>query len=98
MDWKDVPESWKSRCSGDGNPHYWDENGDLRYSDNNQLVEDEYRPCGKCGQYPINDGEDFCLRHLGKVKNAGCGHGTGKGYIQFDNGVTIRGFFEIEYN
>ena len=93
----DVPESWKSRCSGDGYERYLDENGDRRYKDNNIKLEDApYRPCAKCGQYPTDDGDDYCLQHLGKVINACCGHGNKKGYIQFDNGITIRGYFEIE--
>ena len=42
------------------------------------------------------EGHDFCLGTLGNVMNACCGHGKNKGYIQFDNGITIRGYFEIE--
>ena len=99
MDWNEVPESWLDRCSGDGYEKYTDENGDKRYKDNGMKLDDSpYRPCAKCGHYPINDGEDYCLHHLGKVINACCGHGNKKGYIQFDNGITIRGYFEIEYD
>lgn len=98
MKWSEVPDSWKDRCSGDGYKRYTDENGIRRYVDNNEPVGgDIYRPCAKCGQYPIGDGEDYCLHHLGNVINACCGHGNSKGYIQFDNGITIRGYFEIEY-
>ena len=28
--------------------------------------------------------------------NACCGHGNREGYIQFDNGITIRGYFRVE--
>ena len=96
MDWKDVPENWLDRCSGDGHERYVDENGDRRYKDNNELIDSEYRPCAKCGQYPINDGEDYCLQHLGNVMNACCGHGNREGYIQFDNGIRISGYFKVE--
>jgi hypothetical protein len=96
MKWEDVPESWKDRCSGDGNKRYLDKDGIRRYENDNVPVGEEYRPCAKCGHYPINDGEDYCFHHLGKVINACCGHGTQRGYIQFDNGITIRGYFEIE--
>lgn len=94
-----VPESWKDRCSGDGYERYTDKNGNRRYLDNNENVEEmPFRPCAKCGQYPTNEGNDFCLQHLGLVINACCGHGNKKGYIQFDNGITIRGYFEVEKN
>lgn len=92
-----VPESWKSRCSGDGHKRYIDKNGDRRYFDNDKPIgEMGLRPCAKCGHYPTEDGDDYCLQHLGNVMNACCGHGDIKGYIQFDNGITIRGYFEIE--
>ena len=55
-----------------------------------------YRPCAKCGEYPNERGDDHCIANLGNVINACCGHGRNKGYIQFDNGITIRGHFEIE--
>lgn len=97
MNSKDVPESWKDRCSGDGYNHYIDEEGCLRYTDNNVKVSDmPYRPCAKCGKFPNKNGDDYCIQNLGKVINACCGHGNKKGYIQFDNGITIRGYFEIE--
>lgn len=93
----DVPDSWLDRCSGNGYERYTDENGKRRYQDNDELVGNmPFRPCAKCGQYPTNDGDDFCLQHLGTVMNACCGHGNCKGYIQFSNGITIRGYFEVE--
>jgi hypothetical protein len=98
MPWNEVPDSWLDRCSGNGHTTYVDENGNRRYKDNNRRIEDfGYRPCAKCGHFPINDGEDYCLQHLGNVINACCGHGKHEGYIQFDNGVTIRGHFKIEH-
>lgn len=95
---KDIPMQWQDRCSGDGNEIYVDNIGERRYKDNDELITEdaEYRPCGKCGEYPTEDGDDACLGELTSVVNACCGHGRHKGYIQFDNGITIRGKFEIE--
>lgn len=92
-----VPDSWLDRCSNNGYERYTDEDGERRYVDNDEKVGDmPFRPCGKCGHYPTDDGDDYCLGHLGNIMNACCGHGNRKGYIQFDNGVTVRGYFEIE--
>lgn len=54
--------------------------------------------CAKCGLPPNQYGQDQCIANLGNVMNACCGHGTQKGYVQFDNGITIRGYFEVEYD
>lgn len=97
--WDQVPEAWKDRCSSDGHKKYIDKNGDRRYIDNHEKLEDsDYRACAKCNEFPNENGDDYCIKSLGNVMNACCGHGTEKGYIQFDNGITIRGFFEIEYS
>jgi len=67
------------------------------YVDTSEKVCDNPRGyCAKCGKYPTEDGDDFCIQKLGRVVNACCGHGLHKGYIQFDNGITIRGYFEVE--
>lgn len=95
VDGFEVPEAWHDRCSGDGYDRYVDENGERRYADTNESVE-FLRPCAKCGEYPNEHGDDYCLGRLGKVLNACCGHGKNKGYIQFEGGVTVRGYFEIE--
>ena len=93
----DIPDAWRDRCSSDGHERYKDENGDRRYKDNNEIVaESPYRPCAKCGHYPSKYGDDYCIQNLGVVTNACCGHGSEEGYIQFDNGVTIRGRFRVE--
>lgn len=51
--------------------------------------------CEKCGLPPNEYGQDQCIANLGNVMNACCGHGTQKGYIQFDNSIIVRGYFEI---
>jgi len=54
------------------------------------------RPCGACGKsfQGSNKGDpDPCLGTLPGVKNACCGHGIqSESYVQFENGVTLRGF------
>lgn len=68
-----------------------------RFVDNNELVELTHidRPCGNCGKYRTEDGHDPCLSNLPGVTNACCGHGNKKeSYVQFENGVVLRGFIE----
>jgi len=62
---------------------------------NNVTREEGYSPCPICHKFPFENGDDYCIASLGKVINACCGHGE-EGYIQFDNGVIIRGYFTIE--
>ncbi len=69
------------------------------YKDTGQLVGPNWkdRPCGHCGKPDTDDGHDGCLGELPGVNNACCGHGKhNEAYIQFKNGVTIRGFETIE--
>lgn len=56
--------------------------------------------CPKCKETAnlTEDKVDPCLGYLPGVDNACCGHGTGEGYIQFKNGVTIRGSFAVEWD
>lgn len=53
------------------------------------------RPCPLCNRLPI-DGMDACISNRPGVLNACCGHGIRKGYVQFENGIIIRGDFSIE--
>lgn len=98
VDGFEVPETWKDRCSGDGHLRYTDSDGVRRFADTDEPVGIALRPCARCGKYPNPDGDDFCIQSLGKVINACCGHGSSKGYIQFEGGITIRGYFDIEYD
>ncbi|MDD5551195.1 MAG: hypothetical protein PHS34_08050 [Candidatus Omnitrophica bacterium] len=50
------------------------------YSDNKEIFDDS-RPCVKCGKYPTKEGYDACLGFIPNIKNACCGHGVEKGYI-----------------
>jgi hypothetical protein len=51
--------------------------------------------CTKRGRRRTAQGHDPCIANLPGVKNACCGHGIEPGYIQFENGITIRGDFEV---
>lgn len=51
--------------------------------------------CPKCKMKPTEDRHDPCIKNLPGVKFACCGHGVERGYIWFENGVMIRGNFEI---
>jgi len=54
-------------------------------------------PCKSCGATrPTKDGHDPCIANLQGVRNACCGHG-GWGYVQFENGIIIRGFVEFPH-
>lgn len=79
---------------------YFDESiQEWRYSDDDTLVMDhrQERPCAKCGEQRTDEGHDPCLGTLPGVLNACCGHGHRvEAYIQFKNGVCIRGFDPIE--
>lgn len=94
----DAPEGWFDRCSGDGHERIISESGDRVFKDNGNSVSMGFRPCAKCNCFPNEDGDDACIASLGSVVNACCGHGKSEGYIQFDNGITIRGNFEIVYD
>jgi hypothetical protein len=54
------------------------------------------RPCDQCGWKRTAEGHDPCISNLPGVLNACCGHGIEAGYVQFENGVTLRGVFTIE--
>lgn len=67
------------------------------YKDNKKPVKFyPYREYGKCGKENNKNDHDACISNLPGVINACCGHGTEEGYIQFENGVIIRGKFKIE--
>jgi hypothetical protein len=61
-----------------------------------RFISDKNLKCPKCGKEQTAEGHDPCIANLPGVKNACCGHGNKKGYVMFENGLTIRGFFEVE--
>ena len=67
-------------------------------SKENQLDPSVQRtPCVKCGKLPSKENHDACLGTLPGVIDACCGHGVTEAYINFENGVTIRGSLVIEF-
>lgn len=82
-----------------GWPIYFDEQkNEYLFEDTLESTKETFmkRPCGVCKAY-IGEGPDPCLGWLPGVKNACCGHGIPRrSYIQFENGVIIRGFKTIE--
>lgn len=65
-----------------------------RYEDGEKA--DVSRPCPKCGKLPTKEGHDACLGTLPGVFAACCGHGVEKGYVMFENGMTIKGEWSME--
>jgi hypothetical protein len=52
------------------------------------------RPCPRCGCLATKDGHDQCIKNLPGVKAACCGHGIEMGYVLFENGLLIRGYWD----
>lgn len=82
-----------------GHPMYFDERSECwRFDDTGEPTKDGWlsRPCGSCNRFGTPEGHDACLGTLPGVANACCGHGDPRdAYVQFDNGVVIRGFDTI---
>jgi hypothetical protein len=56
----------------------------------------EEKSCIKCGKMPTKEGHDACLGNLPGVIAAYCDHGVEEEYIFFENGVSIKGNFNIK--
>ena len=54
-----------------------------RYIDNNE-IENDSRPCKKCGRTPTKDGYDACLGHIEGARSACCGHGVEEPYVMYE--------------
>lgn len=79
-----------------GHKIFFDAQDDVwKYSDTKEPIVSNTRPCVRCGNPPTELGHDHCLRNLGRVTNACCGHGTQMGYIQFDDGTLVEGYFKV---
>ncbi|WP_424355852.1 hypothetical protein [Methanobacterium sp. MBAC-LM] len=50
--------------------------------------------CAYCGRLPTSQGHDACIANLPSVEYACCGHHTNEGYLNFTNGIIIRGYFD----
>lgn len=60
------------------------------YSDTKEFIENNERPCKKCGKHPTPEGYDACLGFVPGVKSVCCGHGIESGYSVLENGEYIR--------
>lgn len=69
----------------------------LRYADDLSVMDEHnMRPCIKCGLHPRDfGGHDPCIANLPGVRNACCGHGKDRPYIEFEDGRVIIGEFSI---
>lgn len=94
-EWEIKNTTYEINAYYNGNAINYDNNR-WEYNDNEYSILDGYRPCPKCGQLPTADSHDYCIAKLPGVLNACCGHGVEEGYIQFENGIIIRGYFKIE--
>jgi len=69
--------------------------GEWFFTDTDEPVASTWkqRNCGHCNKPNTPEGHDACLGKLPGVMNACCGHGeSSEAYVQFTNGVMIRGF------
>ena len=54
-----------------------------RYVDNNEIDNDS-RPCKRCGRAPTKDGYDACLGYIDGAHSACCGHGAEEPYVVYN--------------
>jgi hypothetical protein len=71
-----------------GHSIYYD-GTDWRYTDNNE-IEDDSRPCKRCGCMPTKEGYDACLGHIDGATNACCGHGVSTPYVMVNHNDTAK--------
>ncbi len=57
-------------------------------------AEERAARCSWCGLPRTPEGHDGCLGHLPGAAAACCGHGGDFGYVMFEGGLTIRGWFD----
>jgi len=58
----------------DGEKWVWEDSG--------ISLNDEERPCRRCGRWPTPEGYDACMGFIEEVTNACCGHGAEKPFKQ----------------
>lgn len=51
-----------------------------RYNDTGEIDNDS-RPCKRCGCMPTKEGYDACLGHIDGATSACCGHGVVDAYV-----------------
>lgn len=94
---EDISEEWFGICSEKAPEKDTDsERNEINKNTSSIVQKEDWRPCVKCGKLPNKNGDDYCIQNLGKVINACCGHGKNKGYIMFDDGRVIEGYFTVK--
>lgn len=61
-----------------GNPIFYI--NDIWVYEDGMPLENEERPCVKCGKMPTPEGYDACLGYIEGVSSSCCGHGVEKSY------------------
>ena len=64
-----------------GRPVYVNKFGEFRYSDNDERVRDNPRPCPKCNLACTAQGWDPCLGYIPGANSVCCGHGVEPAHI-----------------
>lgn len=73
-----------------GHPIRYDEDRDAWiWADTGRPVEEEPRPCPRCGRMPTPEGHDACLGRIPGATSACCGHGVEAGYIYYSGGTRV---------
>jgi len=54
------------------------------YSDNKVPIDQEERPCTRCGRMPTPEGYDACLGYIKGASAACCGHGLHEKIVIYD--------------
>ena len=54
------------------------------YSDDKKPLEDEERPCVRCGRMPTAEGYDACLGYVKGATGACCGHGIYEKMVMYE--------------
>jgi hypothetical protein len=92
-----MDEKEKTENTDKSNPRGNKDSDDMQPKENLLNPSEHRKPCVKCGKLPTKEGHDACLGNLPGVIDACCGHGVKEAYINFENGVTIRGSLVTEF-
>lgn len=60
-------------------------NGQWVYTNDGTPIDQEERPCVRCGRMPTPEGYDACLGFIPGATSACCGHGVQEGYVIKDS-------------
>jgi len=73
-----------------GRMAYWDDalQGE-RWMDTHEAVDENPRPCPKCGKMPAEDGSDPCIGHVPGATSICCGHGVHEPYGRIDDELLV---------